>query len=79
MRNLKYNTNELIYETETDSQKQRTDLWLPRVRGQGRDGVGVWGQQMQIVIYRMDEQQGAPVEHRDLYSIFCDKPSWKRT
>ena len=26
-------TNELIYETETDSQTQRTDLWLPRGRG----------------------------------------------
>ena len=26
--NLKYGTNEFIYKTETDS--QRTDLWLPR-------------------------------------------------
>ena len=29
MWNLKYDTNELIYEKETDSQTQRTDLWLP--------------------------------------------------
>ena len=28
--NLKYDTNELIYETETDSQTHSTDLWLPR-------------------------------------------------
>ena len=28
-RNLKYDTNELFYETETESQPQRTDLWLP--------------------------------------------------
>ena len=33
MWNLKYNTNEPIYETETDSQIQRTDLWLPRAGG----------------------------------------------
>ena len=33
MWNLKYNTNELIYETETDSQIERTDLWLPRGNG----------------------------------------------
>ena len=33
MWNLKYDTNELIYETETGSQTQRTDLWLPRGRG----------------------------------------------
>ena len=38
-----YDTNELIYETETDSQMQGTDLWLPRGKGGGRDGLGVWG------------------------------------
>jgi len=37
MWNLKKNdTNELIFRTETDSQTQRTDLWLPRERGVGR-------------------------------------------
>ena len=30
--NLTYDTNEPIYETETDS-GMRTDLWLPRGRG----------------------------------------------
>ena len=35
MWNLKYDTNELIYKTETDSQTQRTDLWLPRGAGGG--------------------------------------------
>ena len=34
--------NELIYETETDSQTQSTDWWLPkRGGGWGRDGLGV--------------------------------------
>ena len=37
MWNLKYDTDELIYETKTDSQTERTDMWLPR----GRDGLGV--------------------------------------
>ena len=36
MWNLKYGTNELIYKTETDSQTQRSDLWLPRGRSGGR-------------------------------------------
>ena len=36
MWNLKYDTNELIYKTETDSETQRTDSWLPRGRGKGR-------------------------------------------
>ena len=39
MWNLKYETNELIYKTETDSQTQRTDLWLPR----GREWIGSLG------------------------------------
>ena len=30
MWNIKYDTKELIYKTETDSQTQRTDLWLPK-------------------------------------------------
>ena len=38
MWNLKYDTNERIYETQTDSQTERTDLWLPR----GREGPGGW-------------------------------------
>ena len=33
--NLKYHTNQLIYEIETDSQTQRTDLWLLRQGGRG--------------------------------------------
>ena len=76
MWNLKYNTNEPIYETKPD--KQRTDLWLPRGEEVWeRDEVGVWDQQMQTVIYRMDKQ-GPTVQHRELYSISCDKPQWKR-
>ena len=46
MWNLKCDTNEPIYEIETESQTQRTDWWLPRGSGLGRDGVGGWAQQM---------------------------------
>ena len=45
MWSLKYDTSELICETETDLQTQRTDLWLPRGRGSVRSGVGVRGWQ----------------------------------
>ena len=37
MQNLKFDTNKLIYETETDSQTQRTDLQLTRERGSRRE------------------------------------------
>ena len=35
---LKYGTNEPIYKAETDSQIQRTNLWLQRGRGEERTG-----------------------------------------
>ena len=35
--NLKYDTDQHVYETETDSEIQRTDLWLPGGGG-GREG-----------------------------------------
>ena len=38
--NVKYDTNELTYETETDSQTERTDLWLPRGRELGEGWSG---------------------------------------
>ena len=40
MWNLKYDTNELICETETDSQRERTDPWLPRGRELGEGWSG---------------------------------------
>ena len=36
--------------------------------------LGVWEQQMQTIIYTLDKQQGPTAEHRELYSISCDKP-----
>ena len=44
MQNLKKNdTNELIYKTETDSQTQRTNLWLPGGNGGGKGQLGSLG------------------------------------
>ena len=37
MWNLKYGINELIYETEIDSQTQKANLWLPK-GNKGREG-----------------------------------------
>ena len=42
MWNLKYDTNEIVYKTETDS--QRTDFWLPGVGGdEGEQWTGNLG------------------------------------
>lgn len=57
MWNIKYDTNEPMYETETDTEKR-----LVVAKGEwsrGRDGLGVSDQQRQTIIYRMDKQQNS--------------------
>ena len=39
----------------------------------GRGGLGVWGQKMKTITFRMDKQQGPTVQHRELYPISWDK------
>ena len=43
MQNLKCNTNEHTYETETDLQTQITDFWMPRGRVLGEGWSGKLG------------------------------------
>jgi len=45
MWNLKHDTNETNYKTETDSQIQRIDLWFPRRRREG----GRWARSLGLV------------------------------
>ena len=42
MWNLQSGTSEFTYKTETDSQTQKTNLWLPKGKGAGRDKLEVW-------------------------------------
>ena len=37
------------------------------------DGLRVWDEQMQTIIFRMDNQQGPTGEHRELYSVSSDE------
>ena len=70
MRNLKYDANEHIYETETDPQTKRADLWLPRagVR-EGWTESGVGGRQMRTIMYRMEKQQGPAAQTGTRFNI----------
>ena len=70
---LKNDTNEFIYKTETDSQAQKTNLWLPK-----GDGInqGFRSQHTHITIYQIDNQVST-AQHSELYSIFCNNPQEK--
>ena len=66
MWNLENNTNECICETETDSQIQKTHLWLPKrrrtsVRTNQENGIN----RLKTTIYKIDKQQGHTIEHRE--------------
>ena len=54
MQNLKYNTTNLSTKHE-QSHRRREQTWRERMR---REGLGVWGQQMQTIIYITGKQQG---------------------
>ena len=42
------------------------------------DKLGAWNEHKHTTIYKIDNQQGPTVKHRELYSISCNNPSWKR-
>ena len=40
--------------------------------------LGVWDWHMHTTIYKIDNQQGPTVQHRELYSILCNNLHGKR-
>ena len=46
----------------------------PRGKEWGRDKLGVWNQQIQTSIYKIDKQQDSTVYHIVLHSVSCDEP-----
>ena len=57
----------------TKQKQTHTEIRLVAVK---REGEG-WMGQIQTTTFRMDKQ-GATVQHRELYPISWDKPSWKK-
>ena len=45
---------------------------------QGRDNLGVWDEHVHCTVNKIDNQKGFTVQHRELYSIFCNNLSEKR-
>ena len=57
MWSLKRDTNEPTYKRETELQTQEQTCGPKRAGGGGREGLGVWDQQMQTTVYGKDKQQ----------------------
>ena len=71
MWNMKYGTNEPIYKT-ADSEMQRRLVVAKEGVGRERDGLGVWGWQMQTITFRIDKQ-GPTVQHNLLGKTIMEK------
>ena len=55
-KNKKQNeTNELIYETEIDSDIENQFMVIKREREWRRDKLGVWDEQIQTTIYKIEK------------------------
>ena len=69
--NINYDTNEPIYKTEPQLQRQKTNVWLPKGK------VGETNQEFGVSrynhVYKIDKQQDPTVQHRELYSKSCKK------
>ena len=80
MWNLKYDTNELIYKTflqnlfTKQAHRHRKQIYGYQKGKKVGDKLGVWDQQIQTAISKTDKQQGTTVQHRELYSVSCNKP-----
>ena len=64
-----------IYKTETDTQTQVTNLWLPMGKAQ-MDKLGAGDQQIQSTMYKINKQDST-IQHRKLYSSFCNNYNGK--
>ena len=74
MWNLKYDRNELVYKTETDSQTWRTDLWLPRCGGEGMDLEFRTSRSKLLYRGRINNKALTHSTGNRIYSIAGDKP-----
>ena len=60
-----------LFTKQTDSQTQKTNLWLPKGKGGG------WINQDFVInryttVYKIDKQHRPTVQHREPYSISCN-------
>ena len=74
----KSDTNELIYKTETNSQTQKTKIWLPkgkRVKGGINQEFGI-NRYIPLYIKQINNKVllYSPL---NVYSVSCNNPLWK--
>ena len=69
MWNLKYNTDEHICETETDSQILRVDLRLPREREVREGWIGSWVSRCKLLYKEWINEKFCCIAQETIFSI----------
>ena len=54
------------------------NLWLPGGQGREKDRLGICNWHVHTAIFKIDNQQGPTVQHREHCSILCNKLNGKR-
>ena len=54
------------------------NLWLPGGQGRGKDRLGIWNWHVHTAIFKIDNQKGPMVQHREHWSTLCNKLNGKR-
>ena len=62
----------LFVEQKQTHRLQKQTYSYQRGEVEEKDGLGIWDWDMHTIVYGMDGQRGPAVQHRELYSIFCD-------
>ena len=67
-----------LFTKQKETHRHRKQIYGYQRGKAGGDKVGVWDQQIQTTIYKIDKQQGPTVQHRELYSVSFNNLQWKR-
>ena len=63
---------------QTYSYRKQTSGYQ-RGKVSGRDKLGIWDQHTHTTIYKIDNQEGPMVQHKELYSMLCNNQNLKKS
>ena len=61
-----------VYAKQTESQIQKTNLWLTKGRGKWGGTKQGYGINRQTIMYKIPKQEGYIVQHREIQPLSCD-------
>ena len=60
-----------LFTKQKQTHRHRKQTYGYQKGGGERDKLGVWDENIHTTMFKIDNQQGPTVQHRELYSISC--------